>query len=448
MIRTTALRIRKTSWGKMLRIDIDNPAAGQNYGIPADNPFVDPNDGILDEIWATGLRNPWRFSFDRVTGDMWIADVGQYFWEEIDFQPADSEGGENYGWRCYEGFEEYITANCDLSDDFEPPIQVYSHDFSVGCSVTGGYIYRGCTYPEMYGYYLYVDYCTGRFWGLTSDGAGGWENYDLINSTNLTYSTFGEDVNGELYVAALSQGEIFRVIETTTEQSLMIDIANESCSGDGDGAISTTWSGADPLQYEWSTGSDMQEIVDLSSGMYSLTVTTVDGCVLTYDIEVENNDPETPVVELNMDQLEIPDNYTSYQWYYNGAIIPDATNYFYDPDLGGDYYVVVTNDFGCSATSAVFNVEIIDGVVQLQGVKSIDILPNPFSDQFQIQILMERKTALNLEVVNAFGQAIWQRQIDQMEFSEELNASDWPVGVYFVRVEHEGAVWVSSIIKQ
>ena len=188
--------------GKLLRIDIDteNP-----YGIPPTNPFV--GDGAaMDEIWAYGLRNPWRFSFDRLTGDLFIGDVGQTQVEEIDFQPVSSAGGENYGWSCVEG---------DLGVNFNPcdghlltaPILVYNHNF--GCSVTGGYRYRG-SITAFRGVYVFGDFCSGRIW-LASESDGVW-SADEWADTDISISSFGEDEDGELYVVDLGRGELYRFV--------------------------------------------------------------------------------------------------------------------------------------------------------------------------------------------------------------------------------------------
>lgn len=167
---------RQTFLGKMLRIDVDN---GDPYAIPPDNPFAN-DDFTLDEIWALGLRNPWRFSFDRETGDLWIGDVGQNAWEEIDFQPANSPGGENYGWRCYEGNTAYNLSQCGGITDLTDPIHVYQNNFSTGCSVTGGYVYRGSEFPKLQGFYLYTDYCSGRIWTLFRNNDGEWQNEGIV----------------------------------------------------------------------------------------------------------------------------------------------------------------------------------------------------------------------------------------------------------------------------
>ncbi|MCB0642148.1 MAG: PQQ-dependent sugar dehydrogenase, partial [Phaeodactylibacter sp.] len=364
--------------GKLLRIDVDNAPAGSDYGIPADNPFADPNDNIPDEIWAYGLRNPWRFSFDRLTGDLWIGDVGQYYWEEVDFLPAGTPGGSNFGWRCYEGFTPYLTGNCDLSAPYVEPLFVYSHDSSVGCSITGGFMYRGCTFPDLYGYYLYVDYCTGRFWGITSDGAGGWENVDLINSTNLTYSSFGEGMNGELYLASLDEGKVFLVTETTTQEFVLFDVTPETCSGDADGAVVATWNGAAPATYAWSNGADTNVVTGLTTGSYEVTVTSAAGCAQVHVLIIENGDPGIPEIIADMTTIEVSDIYSSYQWYLNGNPIAGATTAAYEPTESGTYSVEVTNELGCTVSSEPTDIE-ISGLEALVGVQRVELSPNPIS---------------------------------------------------------------------
>jgi glucose/arabinose dehydrogenase len=199
--------------GKMLRIDVDG---AQPYAVPPDNPFV-TKPGARPEIWALGLRNPWRFTFDRATGDLFIGDVGQDSWEEIDFQPASSSGGENYGWRLMEGTHCFNpAANCN-SGTLTLPIAEYSH--ALGCSVTGGYRYRGQQIPELYGVYLYGDFCSGRVWGASQDGVGQWHTVELLDTAFLI-STFGEDEAGELYLAHRpdnAPGAVYRIIRPGTQ---------------------------------------------------------------------------------------------------------------------------------------------------------------------------------------------------------------------------------------
>jgi glucose/arabinose dehydrogenase len=187
--------------GKVLRLDVET-GRPFTYTVPASNPFVG-RPGQRPEIWASGLRNPWRFSFDRATGDLFIGDVGQNNFEEIDFQPAASRGGENYGWRILEGRECFNPNPCVVAG-LAMPVWVYTH--AEGCSVTGGYVYRG-PFPRMRGLYFYGDYCSGRLWALRQSN-GLWQN-SLLLDTALNISSFGEDEDGNLYVASHNTGEIF-----------------------------------------------------------------------------------------------------------------------------------------------------------------------------------------------------------------------------------------------
>ena len=188
-----------TYLGKLLRLDVDS---GEPYAVPADNPFVD-DDAVLDEIWAYGLRNPWRFSFDRDTGDLFIGDVGQNAVEEISFQAASSTGGENYGWNMVEG-DRCFRDGCDLAS-FTAPILTYDH--SQGRSVTGGYVYRGADVPALQGRYLYAD-LNGNIWAAELQGDS-W-TAELASASGLTVTSFGEDEAGELYLTDFASGTVYK----------------------------------------------------------------------------------------------------------------------------------------------------------------------------------------------------------------------------------------------
>lgn len=191
--------------GKLLRIDVNS---GDEYSIPGDNPFTE-NKNARDEIWAYGLRNPWRFSFDPETDDLYIADVGQNKWEEINYQPAESEGGENYGWNYLEGFNSF-KMNDDVNiSELEMPVMEYSHDH--GCSVTGGYVYRGDEFEKIRGTYFFGDYCSGLIWGLRKNNSGDWEYARFLN-TNIAISSFGIDENNDIYVIDFRKGDIYRLV--------------------------------------------------------------------------------------------------------------------------------------------------------------------------------------------------------------------------------------------
>lgn len=193
----------ETLLGKVLRLDVDS--LENEYAIPPGNPF-DGQPGALPEIWAFGLRNPWRFSFDRETGDLFIADVGQRDWEEVNFQPGNSSGGENYGWSIMEGSNCFLTDNCDQSG-LALPVFEYGHD--QGCSVTGGYRYRGDQFPDMQGAYFVADYCSGLIWRLAQQ-SGSWQAAQVLDS-GLVISSFGEDSAGEIYLLDYGSGGVYHV---------------------------------------------------------------------------------------------------------------------------------------------------------------------------------------------------------------------------------------------
>lgn len=203
-----------TFLGKLLRIDVDNPQNGKNYGIAADNPYID-NPNALSEIWASGLRNPWKFSIDKSTNDLWVADVGEQYYEEINKVSA-AEGGINYGWRCYEGNNEFNLVNCPNVSILTFPIAEYSHSDSgiFKCSVTGGYVYRGTSQSSLTGIYFFADYCSSEI-GMLTENNGSWTMTFSEAFEGNNWTTFGEDVNGELYIGDISSGSIYKIKDAT-----------------------------------------------------------------------------------------------------------------------------------------------------------------------------------------------------------------------------------------
>ncbi|MEL6670137.1 MAG: PQQ-dependent sugar dehydrogenase [Bacteroidota bacterium] len=207
--------------GKMLRIDVDF-IGGLIYGIPADNPFSGGD--TLREIWSMGLRNPWRFSFDRETGDLYIGDVGQDAREEINFEPADSPGGLDYGWDCREGDLPYSgfgssSDDCDPGDVYEEPIAALPHNQVV--SITGGLVYRGEDYPSMEGWYICAD-LTRNWFLLKRDEDGDWSQHQVFISDISVPVAFGEDASGEIYVADLN-GAVYRIEATSTSSTNLVE---------------------------------------------------------------------------------------------------------------------------------------------------------------------------------------------------------------------------------
>ena len=195
-----------TLLSKMLRIDVSGTSQGRNYRVPPDNPFVGQGGGVREEIWALGLRNPWRYAFDSETNDLWVADVGQDALEEIDVV----QKGKNYGWSVLEGSKCFRVANCNTTGLTLP---IFEYDHSAGaCSITGAFVYRGNQLPALQGAYVYGDFCNGKVWALRYDGKRVTEQKELLDS-NIAISSFAQDSRGAIYVLAYSSsGGIFRLV--------------------------------------------------------------------------------------------------------------------------------------------------------------------------------------------------------------------------------------------
>ena len=266
--------------GKILRLNVDSDSP---YGIPPTNPFYNAGPGIRKEIWAYGLRNPWRISFDRLTGDLYIGDVGQAEWEEIDWQPASSLGGENYGWKILEGMHCYNPATgCVEPDGYVPPIAEYPHtiisDDDNGCSVTGGFVYRGSAFPDLEGLYFYGDYCLGKIYSLSYNVQAGWVN-TFVADTPFGISSFGEDEQGELYVTDYFSGKIYQVqypVLTITNNS-RADL-NPTNAASVDFLVTFT----KPV-----TGVDASDFSLTTTGVSGASVSGVSGSGDTYTVTVD-----------------------------------------------------------------------------------------------------------------------------------------------------------------
>lgn len=223
---------RSSFLGKILRIDVNNSSGDTLYGIPPDNPFAGNTKGFKEEIYSYGLRNPWRLSFDFVTGWLWAGDVGQNSWEEIDL----IKKGENYGWRVMEGNHCYHPSPCNTTG-LTLPVWEYGHDHLGGCSITGGYVYRGKKNPELIGKYLYGDYCTGRIWALRYDGEHAATN-TLLLQEDVNISSFGIDKDNELFICDLN-GKIYTLstsapspMPTTTPSQTVTPLSTPSPTPD------------------------------------------------------------------------------------------------------------------------------------------------------------------------------------------------------------------------
>ncbi len=332
--------------GKMLRIDV---SGGGAFTIPADNPFV--SKAGRDEIWASGLRNPWRWSFDRWNHDLWIGDVGQGLYEEIDYQKASSKGGENYGWRCYEGNHFYDTAGCGAMSNYIFPVNEHTH--SGYAAVIGGYVYRGAEYANMFGKYFFTDQYTTTygFKMLTPDGAGGFTVASLGSLGRTTVVTFGEDRWGELYVADVSNGRIYK-------------FQGDSCK---------------PVAF-------------LSAN--DTIVTSCDSTLL-YVLR-------TPAGEG-----------FHYQWFANGSPVGNDADTLVD--IGAiNYSVVVTNRGGCTDTASTHMIHPgpCVGISEVaNALQQVSLFPNPTNGDFKLSFYLSKPEVFDARVVDLIGKTIYQEKL-------------------------------------
>lgn len=433
---------RQSLLGKMLRIDVDN---GSPYAIPADNPFAE-TDETLDEIWAIGVRNPWRFSFDRETGDMWIADVGQNAFEEVDFEPAGSPGGVNYGWRCREGFADFNMSNCPPVSQLTDPVHVYetSSGFGQGCSITGGFVYRGCEFPEFYGKYIYGDYCSSRIWALTNNGDGTFTNEELLNYDNNEISAFGEDVNGELYMAALGEGRIYRVTETTNPLTVSAAVTSVSCNGNADGAIDLTLPAGST--FTWSNNAQTEDLTDLAAGEYTVTVITEGGCekVETYTI----NEPEPATFDIvnTAGVLMVGGAEAEVDWILDGEIV--ATGTMFTPAVSGDYSASFVDADGCVNISNTLSV-VVSNTDNLDTAVDISVTPNPFTDAVQLSFDAAEKDDFTLRILNTEGKELYREKITaEGNTARTVTLSDLPAGIYFLHLGNEEGEFTEKLVKE
>jgi glucose/arabinose dehydrogenase len=371
---------KKSTWlGKILRIDVNNSAVAQPYAVPADNPFVG-NSAYLPEIWSLGWRNAWRFSFDKLTGDMWIADVGQNIYEEVNFEPA-GVGGRNYGWRCYEGLHAYNTSGCQPANAYESPFFEYNHSGGNGCSVTGGFVYRGSQFPEIYGCYLFADYCSGRWWYSRRNANGTFTTNVLGNFGGYEFSSFGEDKNGELYVTLLSSGRVQRVRELCSNFQITGTATEKVCEDTPTGEITLQTTGASGnVTYTWSTGATTQNLTGLLPGIYHVQVKDGNNCIRLDTFDIANATPPVPVLttidtvvcvgqQINFN-LPPPPEGVAYQWHFNGSPLLGSPNGTFVATTTGIYEVKAITLHCTSAFSAPVLVTVFPNPTLLLNVSS------------------------------------------------------------------------------
>jgi glucose/arabinose dehydrogenase len=288
---------RASLLGKMLRLDVNSFAtAAPFYDIPPTNPYASPADGFRDEIYSYGLRNPWRWSFDRTTGDMWIGDVGQGTWEEVNRTiPGEASGG-NFGWKCYEGAHIYSGGGCSPTDTISPIFE-YGHNAAGGFSITGGYVYRGTASPAMQGFYIVADYVSGNLWKIRPDGSGGWQ---VFAQTGLAGNVagFAEGPTGELYAINRGAGRLDSLVVASVLPVNIINFSVTALAGYNDVKWTTSAEvNTNSFYVEYGTdGSSFTRIgnIDASGGnngrSYNFRHTISHTGYLYYRLAIENMD--------------------------------------------------------------------------------------------------------------------------------------------------------------
>jgi len=428
----------QTYLGKMLRLDVDGTLP---YEIPVTNPFYGAVD-TLNEIWAFGLRNPWRFSFDKLTGEMWLPDVGHDFWEEINYEPAGFAGGNNYGWRCYESNAEYNFDSCDAGVDYTFPLFEYPHNDSTGgYSVTGGYVYRGTLFPGMAGIYFCCDFVTGNFYAYKYEDLVGW-TMKIFPSLLLGVVSFGEDNEGELYCVVRETGIIYKLKDLCPLVSLTPSIINADCAEAMNGSIDLIVEGAiEPYSVLWSTGDSTLLIDSLMNGSYSVSITDSLGCTTAAMFDVLLNAEPIVIIVLVGGEFYAGEA-ESYQWYFNGVMIEGATSaYYYSPE-GGFYTVEVTFMNGCKVMSEGFDWLGIN-ISNLSGENVIAISPNPAHHIIDLRSYGPIDY-LKYEIYSLSGSLV----LKDNYFNKAINISSLQNGVYTIRIWKDYMVQTTYFVKQ
>lgn len=446
--------------GKMLRI---NPFNDSLYTVPSTNPFVnEPN--TKPEIWAYGLRNAWRCSVDKLTGDLWIADVGQDVWEEINFQAANDTGGHNYGWKCYEASVQYTGSCASPANSLTFPVFEYPHTSPPtglgNCSVTGGYVYRGTQYNALFGKYIFADYCSGIFWATYPDGQGGFTTDSLANLLDAQYGAFGEDQFGELYVAGRANGRIYKISETGNCQPVAFILGQDSIAS----CQATTVSAlpGEGLTYEWfkdgvqlNTG-NVATITASATGNYTLVVRN-GACADTSAAQVVTiNSPAaltstdtTTTVCSNAATIDLTNKVQPAGGTYSGNGVSGSSFDAAAAGLGNSTITYTyTNNEGCVSTyNFNWNVVVCNGLNELERSVFFNVMPNPNNGNFELSVTSDVTRTLQINILNLMGQVCYSTPATLSAGGQRLqiDAAGLSQGIYTVQLQSEKGSVVKRI---
>ena len=437
--------------GKFLRIDVDNPQAPLAYGIPADNPYATSTTN-RNEIWSYGIRNPWKWSFDRIYGDLWIGDVGQNAWEEIDYEPLGTAGGRNYGWRCYEGLvttSGVSQTGCPAYNTTTPPVAVYSH--STGCSVTGGYIYRGAKHASLYGYYVYTDYCDSRIRLIKNNYDGTFTTYDLGTVAGTgSFVAFGEDYRGEMYIADSYTNNIKRIGATgclPTAAIISLEDTINLCFGDAYPTLSSIYHPENTYQwYKNGTmiaGANSANYSTSEDGAYTVEVTNPTACsntssainVITSQLPaVSFSGLDTTICELD---APLTLSGTPAGGVFSGSGINGSN---FDPAVATaglhDITYTYTNALGCdTAVIQTIEVTVCTGLGAKTNIATLNLFPNPNDGAFVLEFNANVNTTINITITDLAGKIVHTENIFSTRGNNlvNLNVNNLQKGFYLLK---------------
>lgn len=432
--------------GKMLRIDVDN---GSPYSVPMSNPFYG-DAAYAPEIWALGMRNPWRWNFDRSNGDLWIGDVGQDAWEEVDYQPVTSRGGENYGWRCYEGNNTYNTAGgCGNMSNYDFPVFTYPNNGATGCAITGGTIYRGARYATMYGYYFTCDYCTGKFWWVTQSTPGNFTNQYIGQLDQYDYVGFGEDRYGEMYVAGLSTGNIWHIADTTAACTPVADVYGgdtlRMCSSDMD---SLRCAGSPGFTYQWMLngtpigGATSMAYFPSTAGAYSVIVNNGICADTSTALNLLIGNPPSVSASGLAGSYCVGDGLETLVGSPAGGSFtgPGMSGDVFDPAAAGQgthtIYYYYMDAFGCEGSDTLSTiVNLCPGVSPGQSFFPFSLSPNPAQHELFVSFQTPATQETEWKIVDMGGTVVaagqWEGPGGKVQ---ERIATDLPAGLYLLEL--------------
>ena len=430
--------------GKILRIEVDPSIP--TYHIPPSNPFAGDTSLGRPEIYTYGMRNPWRFSFDRITGDLWIGDVGQNQVEEIDFQPASAPAGLNYGWRCFEASNVYDTTGCPPYNETVAPVFQYNHTPG-GCSVTGGYVCRGPTYQELFGKYFFVDYCVTQLRYLEPNGNGSFTQTNLGAVGGSSITSFGEDRWGDLYCCG--SGTVYKIVSASCNPVATINTGNDTIFDCGNGFVDLSVVPASGYSYNWQFGGSTVSMINFYTatqpGEYIVTVDNNSGCSST----------DTVFVDFTPFSISFSGLDTFYCYYNNNPVFifptlpggtftgPGISGATFNPTLAGpgDFTITYTyhHSNGCTYVySQDVHVDACVGIAENLWTNTVSLYPNPSAGNFKIKAYTPVGKTIAISVGDPQGRIVYSEEsvlsIGQNEIPVTVNLSS---GIYFVSISDE-----------